>query len=232
MKLAIMQPYFLPYIGYFQLISAVDAFVVYDNIKYTKKGWMNRNRYLLNGEPEVFSIPLARAGDQLTVVERTLAADFDRAKLLARIEGAYRRAPYFAETFAWFRGVVEHPEPNLFRFLLHSLEKTCAHLGVKTPFVVSSTLNVDATLKAQDKVLALCNALGASHYINPIGGTALYAKEAFATQGVSLHFLQARPLEYAQFGGSFVPWLSILDVLMFNPLSAVQAWVSGHYELS
>src|SRR5215467_5703628 len=99
MRLGIMQPYFLPYIGYFQLIGAVDLFIVYDNIKYTKKGWINRNRMLLNGKDVMFSLPLRSASDSLDIRERELAADFSRDKLLKQIEGAYRRAPYFSQTF-------------------------------------------------------------------------------------------------------------------------------------
>ena len=98
MKLAIMQPYFLPYIGYFQLIAAVDQFIVYDNIKYTKKGWINRNRLLQNGTDTVFSIPLSKDSDALDIRERQIAADFRRDKLLKQIAEAYRKAPYFGQT--------------------------------------------------------------------------------------------------------------------------------------
>ncbi|AVC45854.1 wbqC-like family protein (plasmid) [Rhizobium leguminosarum bv. viciae] len=90
MKLAIMQPYFFPYIGYFQLIHAVDKFVVYDNIKYTKKGWINRNRILRNGEDYTFSLPIKAASDSLDICDRTLSTEFDRNKLVNQIQGAYR----------------------------------------------------------------------------------------------------------------------------------------------
>ena len=95
MKVGIMQPYFLPYVGYFQLIAAVDLFIVYDNIKYTKKGWINRNRMLLNGTDTTFSLPLRKDSDYLNVVDRELSLDFDRHKLLNQLRGAYIRAPYF-----------------------------------------------------------------------------------------------------------------------------------------
>ena len=95
MRLAIMQPYFFPYIGYFQLIAAVDMFIVYDNIKYTKKGWINRNRMLQNGKDVMFSLPLKSDSDYLDVCERELAADFNRDKLLNQFKGAYRRRPVF-----------------------------------------------------------------------------------------------------------------------------------------
>src|SRR5258705_11030314 len=99
MRLAVMQPYFFPYIGYFQLIAAVDLFIVYDNIKYTKKGWINRNRMLRNGKDVMFSVPLKNDSDYLDVCERELAADFNRDKLFNQLKGAYRGAPNFSQTF-------------------------------------------------------------------------------------------------------------------------------------
>lgn len=231
MRLAIMQPYFLPYIGYFQLIAAVDLFVIYDHIKYTKKGWINRNRFLLNGSDAMISLPLKRDSDSLDVVERELASDFDRTKLLSQFAGAYRRAPHFAATFALLERVLHHGDDNLFRFIHHSVAALCAHLGIETEIRISSTLPFDNELKGQDKVLAICAAAGASRYINSIGGTELYMKQDFAARGMELQFLKPRPFEYPQFGQPFVPWLSIVDVLMFNPVEAVRACLDHNYDL-
>src|SRR2546421_3494048 len=99
MKVAIMQPYFFPYIGYFQLISSVDLFIIYDDIKYTKKGWINRNRFLRNGADCVFTVPVRKDSDFLDVKDRLLARDFDRIKLVNQLREAYRRAPHFDEAF-------------------------------------------------------------------------------------------------------------------------------------
>ena len=110
MKLGIMQPYFLPYIGYFQLIAEVDQFIVYDNIEYTKKGWINRNRMLLNGTDTRFSLPLRKASDSLDVVQREISPDFDRRKLLNQFRGAYQRAPYFEQTFALLDPIIHNVE--------------------------------------------------------------------------------------------------------------------------
>src|SRR5689334_5504655 len=122
-----MQPYFLPYIGYFQLIAAVDLFVVYDNIKYTKKGWINRNRMLQNGRDVMFSVPLKAASDSLDICNRALAADFNRERLLNQFNGAYRHAPYYRQTLPLLEEVVRHEESNLFSFLHHSIVSTCKH---------------------------------------------------------------------------------------------------------
>lgn len=231
MKVAIMQPYFLPYIGYFQLISAVDLFIVYDNIQYTKKGWINRNRILRNGADAFFTLPLKKASDYCDVVERELAESFDRATLLNQFRGAYGRAPCFAQTFPLLERVVQTPGTNLFGFIHASILAVRDHLGLDTEVRASSEVAIDHRLKGEDKVLALCQALGATTYINAIGGVELYARPRFAESAIELRFLKSRPFEYPQFGGDFVPWLSIVDVLMFNPLDRVGRIVREHYDL-
>lgn len=231
MKLAIMQPYFFPYIGYFQLIAAVDRFVVYDNVKYTKKGWINRNRYLLEGKDEVFTVPLKGGSDSLEVKERMIAEDFDRRRLLAKIAQAYRKAPFFEPAYALFSRAVSNPERNLFAFVRQSIADVCAYLGIDTPLVASSEILIDHSLKGEQKVIALCKESGASVYINAIGGLELYSHEAFSAQGIELWFLRARPIVYPQLGAAFVPWLSILDVLMFNAPETIDGLLRDGYEL-
>ena len=231
MRLAIMQPYFFPYIGYFQLLAAVDLFILHDNIKYTKKGWINRNRMLRNGKEAMFSLPLKSASDALDVCERELATDFNRDKLLNQFREAYRGAPYFLETFPLVERIVRYEEPNLFRFLRHSIVETCGQLGITTEIRNSSAIAIDHGLKNEAKVLALCEAVGANTYVNAIGGTALYSKTRFMERGIELKFIQSRPFEYTQFGGAFVPWLSIVDVMMFNSAQAIQDRISTNYEL-
>jgi hypothetical protein len=230
-KIAIMQPYFLPYIGYFQLIAAVDIFIVYDNIKYTKKGWINRNRMLQNGKDIVFSLPLKNDSDYLDVRDRELARDFNRSKLLNQMVAAYRHAPYYSQTIPLIEAIVSHPPENLFRFIYHSIALVCLHLGLSTEMRISSDVPIDHSLKSQDKVLALCHRLGATTYINSIGGIDLYSREAFAAQGVELKFLKSKPFAYAQFGSAFVPWLSIVDVLMFNSVEATRNAIASNIEL-
>ena len=232
MRLAIMQPYFLPYIGYWQLLAAVDRFVVYDRIQYTKKGWINRNRFLLNGRDELFSLPLRKAAEGLDVVDRELAPEFDPGKLLARWTGAYRRAPHFASTIELMERVLACSDRNLFAFLRHSICTVATHLGIRTPIVTSSDLPAQATSgRGVEKVLGICKAHGATCYVNPIGGLELYDKATFAEHGVKLQFLRARLPEYPQLGGPHVPALSILDVLMFNPVEAVRDQMLPAYDL-
>jgi hypothetical protein len=218
-----MQPYFFPYIGYFQLIAAVDLFIVYDNIKYTKKGWINRNRMLQNNKDVIFSLPLKRASDYLNICERELSADFKPVKLLNQLKENYQRAPYFDQAFPLAEQIVQFDNANLFLFLHNSLVKTCKYLGIATKIIVSSDVAINHNLKNQDKVLALSVAVNASNYVNAIGGMELYSKEKFLENGIELKFIKSKPFEYPQFGPAFVPWLSIIDVLMFNSVEVIKA---------
>jgi WbqC-like protein family len=226
-----MQPYFLPYIGYYQLIAGVDVFVMYDNIKYTKKGWINRNRILRNGADATFSLPLKKDSDSLDVVQRELATDFNRDKLLNQFKGAYARAPYFASTFALLERIVHHEERNLFRYIHYANLSVCAHLGVTTETRVSSQIPIDHSLRGEDRVITLCKALGVDTYINAIGGMELYSRDEFRARGIELKFIKSRPFEYAQFGEGFVPWLSIVDVMMFNSRDQINKYIIRGYAL-
>jgi hypothetical protein len=205
--------------------------VVYDNIKYVKSGWINRNRMLRNGEPVTFSLPLKGASDRLDVRDREIASDFGPHKLLNQIKGAYGQAPQFGPVFPLIERIVRCEDTNLFRFLHQSIRALCEFLGIGTEIRVSSGIGIDHSLKKQDKVLALCRALGAVSYVNAIGGMELYSPEDFRREGIELKFVRSRPFEYPQLGAAFVPFLSIIDVLMFNPTEAVRDCVFGNYEL-
>src|SRR5438552_939163 len=222
MKVAIMQPYFLPYIGYFQLIGSVDSFIIYDNIKYTKKGWINRNRFLRNGADVVFTVPLRKGSDLLDIKDRAVASDFDRSKLSNQLREAYRRAPQFQEAFPVIERSIMSPKENLFEYICDSVVEVCRYLGIGTRIVPSSRFAVDTAQKGADKVLALCNAAGATIYVNAIGGRELYSREQFQERGVELKFLKSDPITYAQFDDPFVPWLSIIDVMMFHSTSSIR----------
>ena len=218
-----MQPYFLPYLGYWQLLAAVDRFVVYDNIQYAKKGWINRNRFLRNGADAFFTVPLKKGSDFLDIADRWIADDFDPKTLLNPLAAAYRKAPSFGAVFPIIETIVTAAPRNLFEYLHHSLVVTAQYLDIRTPIVVSSTVAIDHGLKADRKVLAICQALGATRYVNAIGGRELYSVPAFAEHGIDLKFLQSRPVAYPQYGDPFVPGLSIVDVMMFNSKDAVRA---------
>ena len=229
MKIAIMQPYFMPYIGYFQMIKTVDKFVVYDNIQFTKKGWIQRNRILNNGKDDLFSLSIQKDSDYLNIFERKLSTDFieHNTKTLRKIESLYKKAPYFSEIMPLITKIFTYKShQNLFDFLFYSLQEILKYLSISTEFIISSTIKIDHDLKSQDKVIAICKELKAEQYINAIGGQELYKKEDFAKEGIQLDFIQPLPIEYSQFHHKFVPWLSIIDVLMFNSLEETNVMLS------
>lgn len=210
----IMQPYFLPYIGYWQLLAQVDTFIVYDNLKYTKKGWINRNRILRNGKEAQFSIALKSASDFSLISQRELSNEFDRRKLLNQFKEAYARSVYFSQVFPMLEEIVFYENNNLFAFLLNSIKKVATFLSIDTEILVSSTIQIDHDLKGQDKVLAICEAMAAKHYINSIGGFELYSFDMFSDRDLALQFIRPLLKPYEQPCERFVPGLSIVDALM------------------
>jgi hypothetical protein len=232
MKIAIMQPYLFPYIGYFQLINAVNQFVIYDNIEFTKKGWINRNRILVNGKDDYFTLPLKKDSDFLHVNQRKVAESYskDRAKIIGRIAELYKKAPQYNEVFPLIESIFSTNEENLFDFIFYSLKKISHYLEIKTEFIVSSSIAINHSLKSQDKVVAICKELRATTYINPIGGTELYSKDTFNKNDLQLNFIKSNTIKYQQFDNEFVPWLSIIDVLLFNPKEKVQEYLN-HYTI-
>ncbi len=229
MTLGIMQPYLFPYIGYFQLLSAVDRFVVYDDVTFIKQGWINRNRILINGEATFFTVPLAHKSSA-TAIRDTAISDATEhrrwaEKLLKSVDNAYRRAPEFSRTYPIVEQVLSRATSRVAELAVDSIKAVASFLDVPTPIVDTSSGYGNADLQGQDRVLAICKAEQAARYVNPSGGRELYSRERFGAEGIDLRFLEPRPIEYKQFGGPFVPWLSIVDVLMFNPVDRVREYL-------
>jgi hypothetical protein len=224
MRLAIMQPYFMPYIGYFQLLDSVDEFVVYDNIEFTKKGWINRNRILVNGKDAYITIPLKNDSDYLTVRERYLSNTWvaDRKKILNRITESYRKSPCFKLAYPLIEKVILFDDFNLFNFLLNSINLVKEYLEISTPIVTASDIEIDHKLKSQKKVIEICKARNAEIYINSIGGLDLYSREEFKERGIELKFIRSGEIIYNQLDYDFISSLSIIDVMMFNSPSQIK----------
>lgn len=219
-----MQPYFFPYIGYFQMMNTADEFVIYDNIQFTKKGWINRNRILAKNTDSTISLNIKKDSDYLNIIDRELADIWisERIKMLNKIKASYRKAPYFDDVFLLLERCLMHEENNLFNFLRHTLVQTKNFLGIDTPFITSSSIKIDHKLKAEKKVIAICKERRSSYYVNPIGGLDLYNKEDFKNEGINLHFLKTSTIEYNQFDNKFISNLSIIDILMFNSKESIQ----------
>ena len=219
MKLGIMQPYLLPYIGYFQLMKAVEKYVIADDLNYIKQGWINRNNLLMNGTGFMFQLSVIGAS-QNKLINEIIVAD-DQSKLLRTIEINYRKAPFFADVFPIIDSILQYEDKNLARYLGNSLVQIAEYLRFDTTFSYMSDLKRDTSLKAQDMVINVCTIMEASDYINAIGGMELYDKKIFKENGIDLFFLKTKPIEYKQFKNSFVPNLSMLDVLMFNSVEDI-----------
>ena len=215
MRIGIMQPYFFPYIGYWQLTNAVDIFVIYDNIQYTKKGWINRNRYLVNNTYKYFTIPIKGDSDYLDIIERQIADEFWRGKMLHQLDAAYKKAPFFIETFSLIEKIYNKKEKNLFLFLKYCIEEVAEYLSIETDICISSDISQDRSVKNEERVICLCKEIGADIYVNPCGGTHLYHANKFKNNGMTLQFLFPVLKEYKQFNNKFIEGLSIIDVLMF-----------------
>ncbi|MEO2280284.1 WbqC family protein [Pseudoalteromonas pernae] len=215
-----MQPYFLPYIGYWQLLNSVDTFVIYDDIKYTKRGWINRNRVIQpDGNIVNISLPLKSGSDSANINERFLAHDYAKQiqKTTRRLEAFYRKATYFEDGIEVFLNATDFNSDNLFEALYWSVINLKEVLGITTEIVRSSSLEPNSHLKGQDRVLNICNQLKAEKYINPPGGKSLYNQVDFNSKNIELSFLEPEITNYQQYElDSFIPSLSILDVLMFN----------------
>ena len=232
-RIAIMQPYLFPYIGYFQLMAAADTFVLYDNIQYTKKGWINRNRILVNGKDEYISVPLKKDSDFLDVRDRFLADEWSLEKkhVLNKIREGYKKAPSFGHAFPVIERCINFEEKNLFKYISNSLALLKDYLGINTPFIISSSLDIDHKLKAEKKVISICKCVQASAYLNPIGGTELYNKEQFKKEGIELNFIKTNNFEYPQFNNVFIPFLSIIDVMMFNSSEKIREYINSQYSI-
>ena len=220
--IAIMQPYLLPYLGYFQLMAAADVFVVFDNVAFIKRGYINRNSILLGGEPHRFTLPVRKASQNRLIMDHEIQGE--PTDILDLFSRAYEKAPHAQEGLALIREALAGPLPNIADFLTDSLSVLARALDLKCEILRASDLDVDLSLKAQDRIIALVRALGGRSYVNAAGGRDLYDPQHFGEAGIDLHFIEYAALPYSQYGyaGAFVPNLSIVDHLVNRPLDAIR----------
>jgi hypothetical protein len=217
LTVAVMQPYFFPYVGYFQLIAQSDVFVLYDDVQYRKGGWINRNRILLNGRGLWLTLPVQKAPLRFKINQRHYKLlPIVIGRLLRRLETAYRKAPHFEAVFPVVREILQFDDSNVAAFNANLIRRLAAHLDLGTRILSSSALEVDDRLRGPERVIAICRQLGATRYINPIGGACLYGSEQFVRAGIRLSLLRSAAPPYAQFGQAAIPSLSIIDAMMFN----------------
>lgn len=221
-----MQPYFFPYIGYWQLLSVVDTFVIYDDVNFIKQGYINRNSILVGNKIQKITLEVIGASSNRVINEVQVGSNTN--KLLKGIDQAYKKAPEYKKVFSLHQSILENPEKNLAKYLGNSIEKIAAYLEINTKIIYSSDLKKNNNLKAQGKILDICQRLGASRYINAIGGQDLYSKEAFRAKKLELNFVQTGLTEYKQFKDEFIPYLSIIDIIMFNSKKNIQSMLNNY----
>ncbi|WP_417237267.1 WbqC family protein [Bizionia paragorgiae] len=227
MKIGIMQPYIFPYIGYFQLINAVDTFVFYDDVNYIKGGWINRNNILVGDKANMFTISLNNPSSFNTISETKLDLnkfEIFKLKFLRTIEQSYKKAPLYKKIYPMLEDFFLVKENILIsEMAINSVVMVSNYLGLQTDFKISSINHADSKgVDKADRLITISKKEMAKEYINPIGGQDLYNKEHFKNNNIKLHFIQSEEIVYKQFKGDFVPWLSIIDVLMFNSKEEIQ----------
>ena len=231
MKIAIMQPYLFPYIGYFQLINAVDKFIIYDDVTYKKQGWINRNNILLNGKPFLFTVPLKDASSYKLIRDIEIGNNFNwKTKLIRTVEQAYKKAPYFKIVIQIFEEVLNTNEKQIAALIFKSLKLICSYIGINTLIIETSTIYSNNYLHSQDRVIDICKQEKAQDYVNMSGGSELYSKHIFNQEHINLSFLEPKSINYKQFNNEFVPWLSIIDIMMFNSITEIME-ILNQYEL-
>lgn len=213
-----MQPYFLPYIGYWQLINAVDEYVIYDDVNFIKGGWINRNRFLIQGKAKYFNVQM-KGASSFKKINEVLVDDSSvwRKNLLSTFSMAYKKAPYFLDVFPLIEEIVSCQEDVLSTYVINSILKISKYLNIDTRFLISSNIEKNYELHGQDRVLDICKRLRATSYYNAMGGEKIYSRDIFIRNNIELFFLEPDTCQYRQYKNDFVENLSILDVMMFNP---------------
>lgn len=229
MKIGVMQPYFVPYIGYWQLINAVDKYVIFDDVNFIKRGWINRNRILVAGEPHYLNISMLGMSQNKLINQ--IEINQDQALLeknLRTIQWEYKKAPFYNTIYPLIEKIFKCKKKNVVDYIMNSLFVICDYLEMNTDFVISSSLEKNNQLKGQEKIIEICEILGASEYYNAIGGQDLYSFSAFDSKNIKLLFLKTNKIEYHQFENKFQPNLSIIDVLMFNSKEQVKKFLDEY----
>jgi hypothetical protein len=212
-----MQPYFLPYIGYWQLIAAVDQFVVLDDVHFINRGWINRNRIVVNNSPAWLTLPLKKASQNKLIHEIEIQDDDGwRKRMEKTLACSYSKASEFFALSNFMAESIQKAQGNLSSYLSDTISRICEMLQIQTQITPTSRNFPKGDLRGQERILDICKQLSATVYINPPGGRALYQAEMFEAQGIQLRFLEAPSKTNLSSGLGNAEQLSILDTLMHN----------------
>ncbi len=223
MKIAVMQPYIFPYLGYFKLIDSVEIFVFLDDVSYINKGWVNRNRLIFSGGVNYFTLPLEGASQNNRICDLSVVSDHAwRRKLETSLRQSYSKAPFFHEVFDLVAPVLFGAETMIGEMAKHSVEVVSHYLGLRPKFIASSSVYCNESMKSDARIRDICLRENALEYVNLPGGRELYDPSKFASAGINLSFVEASLPCYPQFSSDFHPGLSIIDVLMHNDPATVK----------
>jgi len=227
MKLGIMQSYFFPYFGYFQLVNSVDTFCLYEHVTFRKRSWITRNRILDKGnqEPRYINIPVKNKSSFKAIGEISIDDSTNwRRTILDALYFNYKKAPFFESSYDVLERLINLKIENLHDYNSEIVVNISRWLECSTSIVSKSEKAVETELEnglidhtldiKTNRVVKLCRLYGASHYVNPTGGVALYCKDSFTRNGLELSFLDSHIEEYEQWGESYTPHLSIIDMMM------------------
>ncbi|EIO4059130.1 WbqC family protein [Vibrio vulnificus] len=227
MKCAVMQPYLFPYLGYYQLVYAVDKFVFYDDVNYIKGGFINRNNILANGTSQRFTIPVEQASSFKKISELSFSENV--RKQLMSIEQAYSKAPYFKDVFPIIQKVLSSENRDVTYVCRQSIEAVFLYLGIEKSTILSSDLDYSRDQSAADKLVSIAGLLNCNEYVNSPGGKELYNKAYFKERGVDLSFIGMKLVDYPQGNDKdFLPYLSMIDVLMWNDKDSVKSFLDKY----
>ena len=229
MTLGIMQPYFFPYLGYFDLINRVDQWIVFDTPQYMRHGWVNRNRILHPRDGWQYVVMPVKKHQQAAPINCIEIADFEasRQKVLGQLAHYRKRAPYFGDTFTLVERCLGRHAVLLAQLNVNTLGEVCRHLGIPWNVRVLSEMNLElgAIEDPGDWALRICERLNAASYLNPPGGAGLFDPSRFARSGIHLMIQPPLDFTYSCRGRTFIPSLSIIDVLMWNPVDRIKAYL-------
>ncbi|MDO6605163.1 WbqC family protein [Arenibacter palladensis] len=231
MKVAVMQPYLFPYLGYFQLVHAADVFVFADDVNFIKRGFINRNKILFQNKEQYFTVPCIKASQNKLINEIQISTQSKGypENILQTIRQAYIKAPFFNDVFPIIESIFHSGIDNIATLAATSVESVSKYLEINVDFKFSS-VSFNHT-KGQERSMRLLNItkeLGSDSYINPKGGDVLYDKDFFKSHGVNLDFLMAQISPYSQSNNVFVPNLSIIDVIMFNSIEETRVMLNQY----
>lgn len=234
MRLGIMQPYFMPYLGYFSLIKNTDEFILFDTVQFIRHGWIERNRILKpNGGWQYFQVPIIKKNGRETVIKdvRVNNSENWKSKIIAQLQHYKKTAPFYKIVVELLNDVFDSDYDDIVLLNKVSLERICSYLGIARKMKVFSEMHLDiAPVSAPDEwALNICKAIeGVDEYWNPIGGLSFFDKSKYNNAGIKIFFQEMVLTPYRQFGSGFEPGLSIIDVMMFNSPESINEMLDNY----